>query len=903
MALSPGTRLGPYELRGPLGAGGMGEVYRARDTRLDRDVAVKVLPRHLAASPDALARFQAEAKAVAALSHPNILALHDIGTEDDTTYAVTELLEGETLRKLLEGGPLPPRKAVEYAVQVASGLSAAHGKGIVHRDLKPENLFLTTDGRIKILDFGLARMERGGDGDATHTPTMTQLTEPGTVMGSVGYMSPEQVRGETADARSDLFALGTVLHEMLSGNRAFVRETAAETMTAILREDPAPLPESVPSALGRVVHRCLEKRPQDRFQSAQDLAFTVDNALGASTGVQPVARETLAVPGRAPRLALTLGLPAVLLFGLATGIGIGRFWSVPPPTRPVEVRTLTFSGKDGEPAASPDGRMIAFRSTRDGRSRIWLKQIAGGAEVPLTEGQDSVPRFSPGGSAVLFVRSEGGTPGIYRVPILGGEPRKILDNAFEFSSSPDGEQLAFVRRSVDEGGRVNRVLIADRHGVGEREVLTSDSRNFFAPRWSPDGGQVAVLRTTVLGNRRDMSLTVIDLATLEARVVRTAGHVGPLSSFAWIGGGREIVIAQSLSLLGDQTGAVSRVFRWDLENGVETELFREPDLFPMRGGTYDVATFDILAPGTLTFGATSIRQNLLEIPLRGGGGASPLTRGNSRDRQPTYAPDGRVLFTSNRSGNLDLWVLDRATGAVRQLTDDPAQDWDPAFTPDGSNVLWSSDRSGHLEIWIAAADGSGARQLTRDGEDAENPTATPDGEWILYWTGNPDRLGLWKIRPDGSEDTALVRGTYGNTEVSPDGRHVAFLRLDRTRQSNTIFVATVEDGEILPFQIDVPYPAGGGVVWGRCRWLPDGSGIAYLGQDEQGRSGVFAQDFVPGRDTSPTRRPLAGFTDEYGVESFGISPDGSRITLTILEETSNIRIAEGVPGVTRPEGD
>lgn len=273
MALSPGLQLGPYEIVGLLGSGGMGEVYRARDPRLGRDVAIKVLPARLSTDPDRLRRFEQEARAVAALNHPNILAIYDLGTHEGSPYVVCELLEGETVRARLEAGPLPARKAIDYALQTARGLAAAHEKGIVHRDLKPENLFLTTDGRIKILDFGLAKLiRREPDSGATAADaTQTAGTEPGVVLGTAGYMSPEQVRGLPADARADLFSFGAILYEMLSGRRAFPGETAVQAMTAILQQDPPPLAAEQPAALRRIVERCLEKGPPERFQSAADL--------------------------------------------------------------------------------------------------------------------------------------------------------------------------------------------------------------------------------------------------------------------------------------------------------------------------------------------------------------------------------------------------------------------------------------------------------------------------------------------------------------------------------------------------------------------------------------------------------------------------------------------------------
>ena len=289
MPLEVGARLGPYEILAPLGAGGMGEVYRARDPRLGRDVAIKVLPDALRTDPERLRRFEQEARAAGALNHPNVLAVLDVGTHEGVPYVVSELLEGETLRERLRAGGLTPTKAVECAIQIALGLAAAHEKGIVHRDLKPENLFLTRDGRVKILDFGLAKLREpaAGSEGASEVPTLAQTTEPGAILGTVGYMSPEQVRGFPADHRSDIFSLGAVLYEMLSKRRAFAGESAPEVLTAILKEDPPELASSdrnVPPALGRIVRRCLEKRPEDRFHSAHDLALALEAVSGASRG-------------------------------------------------------------------------------------------------------------------------------------------------------------------------------------------------------------------------------------------------------------------------------------------------------------------------------------------------------------------------------------------------------------------------------------------------------------------------------------------------------------------------------------------------------------------------------------------------------------------------------------------
>ncbi|HEY7575344.1 MAG TPA: serine/threonine-protein kinase, partial [Thermoanaerobaculia bacterium] len=364
MALAAGTKLGPYEIVGIVGAGGMGEVYRARDERLKRDVAIKVLPASYSSDPDRLRRFEQEAQSAGGLNHPNITAVHDLGTHDGAPYIVTELLEGETLRARLSGGALSPRKAIDYAVQIAKGLAAAHEKGIVHRDLKPENVFLTSDGRVKILDFGLAKLTQSetASGAQTNLPTAAG-TEPGVVMGTLGYMSPEQVKGKPADGRSDIFSFGAILYEMLSGARAFHRDSAAETMSAILREEPPDLSatnRSIPPGLERIVRHCLEKNPEERFFSARDVAFDLEAlsehsgpSVGPASG--PVAAAASPAVGKRPSWALLVAAVAAtaLLIGAWAFFAIRKAGERPPPS----FRQLTFRrGAILSARFAPDGQ-------------------------------------------------------------------------------------------------------------------------------------------------------------------------------------------------------------------------------------------------------------------------------------------------------------------------------------------------------------------------------------------------------------------------------------------------------------------------------------------------------------------------------------------------------------------
>ncbi|HMF08734.1 MAG TPA: protein kinase, partial [Thermoanaerobaculia bacterium] len=454
MPLTPGTTLGPYEVVAPLGAGGMGEVYRAKDTRLKRDVAIKVLPAGYSTDTERLRRFEQEAQAASALNHPNILAIYDMGTEDGSPYIVSELLDGETLRNRLAGGAFSARRAIGHALQIAQGLAAAHDKGIVHRDLKPENVFVTADGRIKILDFGLAKLTQPETTSESLTKLPTQTgTEPGMVLGTLGYMSPEQVRGRIADARSDIFSFGAILYEMLSGRRAFRGDTAADTISAILTRDPPDLSETnqkIPEGLDRIVNHCLEKSPEARFQSARDIAFDLEALLQTPLTSGPRAAAAMPWRAMAARWAAWMALPAILVaFWLGRRAPATR--ATPVSLRPEEFRQLTFQpGQEDFPVLSPDGSSFLYVSSAAGNPDIYLQRVGGQNPTNLTRDspvEDTQPAFSPSGDLIAF-RSEREGGGIFIMGATGENVRRLTDFGFNPAWSPDGKQIAVNSESV-----------------------------------------------------------------------------------------------------------------------------------------------------------------------------------------------------------------------------------------------------------------------------------------------------------------------------------------------------------------------------------------------------------------------------------------------------------------------
>ena len=531
MALHPGTKLGPYEIVSLLGAGGMGEVYRARDTRLDREVAIKVLPETMANDADRLRRFEQEAKTIAALNHPDILGIHDVGSHQTQRYLVSELLEGQTLRQVLEGGALPVRRVIEYAQEIAKGLAAAHDKGIVHRDLKPENIFITKDDRVKILDFGLAKLAGLQGSTDTALTLTTPVTLPGVVMGTLGYMSPEQVRGAQSDARSDIFSFGAVLYEMLTGKRAFKRETAAETMTAILREEPPELSETGwhgPMGLQKVVSRCLEKNPERRFQSASDLGFAIEALGGSTPGVSTQAQAAVKLEQKRawwPWLAGAVGLLAVT----AAGWFAGRASAEKP--QPKYVR-LTYQA----------GYISGARFAKDGQTIVYSAQWE---SEPLhvytvrTEFPQSTKAELP--SANLLALSANGDMEVSldtvyhsnflegtlaQAQMMGGTPRSQLNNAISADYSADGKALAVTRIA---GQKVEL-----EYPLGKVIYTTSGYLDFV--RISPNGKEVAFLEHPIFGDDRGW-VSVID----EAGNKKQLTHEYPTAQgLAWARDGKEL---------------------------------------------------------------------------------------------------------------------------------------------------------------------------------------------------------------------------------------------------------------------------------------------------------------------------------------------------------------------------
>jgi Tol biopolymer transport system component len=746
---------------------------------------------------------------------------------------------------------------------------------------------ITPGGKVKVLDFGLAKAAGPESAEGSTTDSVL-ATEAGRLLGTPTYMAPEQARGKLIDRRVDVWAFGCVLYECLTGERAFQGATLSDVLAAVLEHevDLQRLPANTPRHVRELLARCLAKDPRERLRDIGDAGLL----LAGST--MKVDADSL--PARKNRWWIAAALVGVAAFAA------GRLWPTPEVAyEPPRITQLTFSGEDRQPSVSPDGRLIAFTSGRTGVSQIWLRQTLGSVEQPLTEGPDWHPRFSADGGSVTFIRSQGEIYSAFRIPIVGGQPRKLIDDVTEIALSPSGRSLAFLRGAAS-GDTVlgSQVGVMDTDTGEERILLSTSGWDLVALNWSPDGKHLSLTKSAVQGGSGNWRTLLLDPQSGASEELDIVDSRGLVSGVSWAGN-QNLVLALSPSSVSGTTEP-SRIVSYDLRTRSKRLLLWAPNLFPFRGSLNPTTRLGVIDDHSLVFDSFQEIQVLYRVELGGDKTvARELLQGVAIDRQPAYHPDGsRVLFTSNRSGNVDLFSYEFASGKVAQLTDHPASDWDGAFTPDGKSLLWGSDRGGGLEIWTSRLDGTGARQLTQSGSAAENPTMTPDGTWVVYSSGRAESPGIYKVRSDGTEVTLLVPGNWIQPEVSPDGRHAIFVGADNARLQNRIGVVDLDSAKITSFAGEISYGLrSGNVTYGRGRWMPDGSAVAYLGLDEQGRTGLWVQDFDAKRDTRDTRRPLTGFDGAHMYESFGISPDARHVIFSTVEQVSSINLADKLPAL------
>jgi eukaryotic-like serine/threonine-protein kinase len=821
--LNPGTKLGPYEIVSPLGAGGMGEVYRARDTKLNRDVALKVLPEVLARDPERMARFQREAQVLASLNHPNIAAIY--GLEESvvtppasagatvTRALVMELVEGQTLAERIgsdwvgehlhgaparegrKGPPLPLDDVLPIAKQIADALEYAHERGIIHRDLKPANVKITPEGTVKVLDFGLAKAldtdASAPTSNVSNSPTLTAMaTQAGVILGTAAYMPPEQARGKTVDRRADIWAFGCVLYEMLAGKRLFEGETVSDTLAAVLKTDPdwGALPEETPPRVKELIRRSLTKDPKQRLQAIGEARIAMEETMAGvgADGVRPIDESAGAETG-ARRAPLRL-LPWALAVALIAVVYLWKF-AAPAPQSAMHFSAVTnFAGVQAEPAISPDGRSVAFVSNRDGNYNVYVGLVRGGSLIQITHDSnlESRPSWSPDGATLAYARlNHWGLWDIWEIPALGGMPRRVILNATDPDWSPDGHSLAYLNHT--NGG----IWISGISGENARQAVppwTASGQVVFGwdtqPRFSPNGRQIAFAARYAEGGP-DSRLAVADLDTGKTRLLANGGLMA--LSPTWSPDGQFIYFASS------------------------------------RGGTV----------------------NIWKIPSTGGE-PEQITAGEGDDADLDVSKDGkRIVFGTLRLkigiSRLDLQEEPGQPG-VKVLTTDPARNQvAPVFSPDGKHLAYFTNLKGveHEAIWVSDADGSNAKPLAQDARVNIFPTWAPDSRSLIYASTpiESDENAEYRRAPisGGAPQTLFSVPKWSMSDVGVDGRMVFW---GKNGQVETFDPRTAKR-----------QPLGtttGTARWEPLLWSPDQSSVAYMVDprtEDDPKAGLWVDDF------------------------------------------------------------
>ena len=844
----PGITLGNFQIIERIGRGGMGEVWRAHDSRLKRDVAIKLLPLALARDPDRVARFEIEARAASALNHPNIVSVYDIGSENGVYWIVSELVDGESLRGLIERGPLPPRRAVEIGSQIADGLAAAHAAGIVHRDLKPSNIMLHRDGRVKIIDFGLAKTAR---------PALrnSSLTDSGVVLGTAGYMSPEQVRSEATDARSDIFSLGVILHEMLAGQPAFRGASSVELMNAILKDDPPQLPTSTPAGLHRIVRRCLEKEPAYRFQGAADLGF-------ALSSLTELAGPSLARPKttrKDPRIRWALLAASVV--ALAAAYSWWRIWPKPQPLAVPGNMLVRLTGDAGltiDAAISTDGKLVAYASDRADSSNldIWVQQVDGGRAIRLTEdpADDDQPAFSPDGTQIVFHSNrEGG--GIYVVPALGGEAHLLVPRGQHPAISPDGQKILYWIGVSDK---------KEGNGWFVRGFPSGDARPiglgpgcFYSPDgaiWSPDSTRVMFYADC---GRPGAGVIWVSGVDGKSPVASPLGNVYLTRLEQWLAGPSRILFAGptvngssfvTIPISEDGLRITGPGERVTLSTGLEKKA---------RAGS----------TGRIVLSSLDSQQQIWGVPINAqghlAGEPKQLTTGR-QDDAPSIARDGKRMVFKSTEPVPELFYQDLATGKEQGLSPEINNPDSLCLSADGTKAMYFSaaDSSDHLDdtLWEVPIPGGVPKRLWHTNYDA-----------LEIWDFSGEAHAVLFHRSYGAMDApigavqALDLKTYSespflhdpeydawNAHFSPDGRWVTF-NAEREGRS-TVFVVPFGKG-VVPRSNWIPIAEGD-----KPRFSSDGRTI-FFASIRDGFWCIWAQPLGPGM------RPTGGAFAVYHMHS------------------------------------
>ncbi len=894
MGLKPGTRIGPYEIIAPLAAGGMGEVYRARDTKLGREVALKLLPPVFSTDSDRVARFEREARLLAALNHPHIGAIYGFENADNTPALVLELVEGDTLEDRLRLGRLPLPEALALAQQIADALDAAHRAGIIHRDLKPSNIKITPDGAVKVLDFGLAKdlAAEVSDPNSSESPTMVGATMVGVILGTAAYMSPEQARGKRIDKRTDIWAFGCVLFEMLTGSSAFGREGVTDTLAAVVRAEPEwrSLPADIPDSIRRLLARCLQKDERRRLHDIADARIELEETMAAPP--EPATVPTPRRWSRAVFAALSLGIVGLLVFLWVVRHRSEKTVAEPSAADTRITRLTDIPGLAESPAISPDGKSVAFTAGVGGKRQVFVQLIAGGAPLQIT--RDAVdherPRWSPDSSSILYFSPA--TPGtvqgsIWEIPALGGAPRRIVNSVGGADVRRTDGRLALFRLAK-EG-----LQLVTAPPDGSRFDVVADfvpATYYLFPRWSPDGRWIAF-------QRGDSIRFDIFVAPATGGGPRQLTHDNDMiNGFAWLPDSTGILYSSSR---GGTMPYLPTLNLWKVN-------LSDGSVRQVTSGETSYMSPDISSSGAVLVSRMKLQTDIWKFPVDGRPAdnvqrAVRVTRQTGEVLTPTPSPDGKeVAFLSDSGGHANLWVVNTESGARRQITDehDPKVAIGlPVWSPDGDTIAFVSSRGNQgltFGVWLVDSDGSNLRNLVNPGL---GPAWSPDGRWLYYSTrGGAAATVLKKVRVDGglavtvrTEPLRNVIGLYGTTLYYTFERPL----VDGAPEFD-IRVATPEDA---PFRVLARIPASRVPIWQIVNpaLSRDGKWMAQALTD-----GFTTNIWLLSTATGEWRQ-ITDFGERatFIARRVSWSSDGRSILAAVAEGNSDIVLLEGLINVGR----